>query len=66
MSDRIDIHDEVQALCDKLGFNYPFVKRLAITPQLIEVDVYRANDAGEKFLEHGKVALETHTIKVAT
>lgn len=68
MSDKIDVHNEVQSICDKLGLEPERVLRLDMYPFEFVVEVAKLNDDGAKFIdeETNEPAKEVLTFAVAT
>lgn len=68
MSDLIDIHEEIFALCRKLGLEPETVSEIVFRPADVTATVYLVNDHGQKYLADadGRPASETRAFKVST
>lgn len=66
MSNPIDIHDEIHALCTKLEIEPTTVKTLHIEPTTVKAIVYRTNDNGRFYLENLEPAQDEFIFKVTT
>lgn len=64
MTDRIDISEHTNALCERLGLEPAFVKELYITPTDITATIYGKNDQGAKHLVGDNVALDQRRIEI--
>jgi hypothetical protein len=66
--DTIDIHDEVKAICDKLGVEYGCARRLDIYPAAVFAEVFRTDEHGSKYIEKAtdEPAMDVREFKVST
>lgn len=51
MTDRIDIHDPLTEICERLGLEPQFVSQLLISPFTVTATVYEKNENGEKYVD---------------
>jgi hypothetical protein len=64
---RIDIHDEINTLCAKLGIEPTNVAHIDFKPTIVIAIVYRTNEHGSKYLDDdGEVALDALIFEVTT
>jgi hypothetical protein len=68
MTDRIDIHDPLAAICAILDLEPRLVSEMTITPTEAVATVYLTREDGKKYIvvESGEPATETLRFKVRT
>ena len=65
MTDRVDIAEPINEICERLGLAPKRVGRLDIKPGHLTATVYRVNDKGDKYLDDtGEPAVETREFDV--
>ena len=66
--ERIDLHDPIFNICDRLGLKPNFVRRIDFYPSEVIAEVYLPNENGAKHIdpETGGVAFETKRFEVST
>ncbi len=66
-TERINLHDEIASICDKLGLEATNVARIVLHPTSATVDVFEVNIGGRKYLNgNNQPAMETLTFEVST
>ena len=65
-TERIDISQHTNAICELLGLEPAFVKELVITPSAATATVYRKNENGSKFIVDGAAPVDHHNYEVRT
>lgn len=67
VSDKIDIHDEVAALCAKFGIDPSMVTRIELQPTRAALTVYLPDANGRKHVDQdGEPAVEVRGFTVTT
>jgi hypothetical protein len=62
VSDKVDLHDEITAICDKLGYEPGFVYLLRIEPDKVTVHAYDKHPTtGHKYVDEDTSQVVTHT-----